>query len=88
MIEKQLFTFHRCHVQVRDNLRGPHAALVEAAEVVFGFHSIFKLNDAEVRALWPLILIRAIVLVVNVEHVVRVCFHTSFFLHSLIANIR
>jgi hypothetical protein len=57
--------------QVRDNLRGPYTALVEACEVTAGMGTVFPLNEAEISALWPLVVVRAINLVASVEHLVK-----------------
>lgn len=53
---------------VRNAMRGQHAVLQEACHVVAGYHAVTPLNDAELSALWSLIVVRAIVLVASVEN--------------------
>lgn len=43
------------------------SALLQAGQVLKGFLSITKLNEQEIQALWPLIMLRSVVTIVSVE---------------------
>jgi Ser/Thr protein kinase RdoA (MazF antagonist) len=47
-------------------------AIEQASALVQGFHSRCPLNDAEIKAIWPLVVARASVLVASISHQVQI----------------